>query len=593
MKGLSFRGRTVLLATVLSSCLAAEERPQGDRLPELLAAVKGSDPEARRQAAEAIPGLGAAAVGPLFEIHASPDRSASRAARLALEALVHRAGRPGADAERAAVTALLVKHVGAGCPTDVRRYACELLSYIGGDDAVPALANLLKEPELAETARQALVRIPGEKAVQALADALAEAPPALKVGIIDALGRRQHEPSAPALVSLLDNEDAAVVFAAAEALGRIGVAETRHPVRRMMNRGTLEQMKYARDAFMRLAEVQLAKGDKTIALRMFMTAYQSAIEEHDMCAALIGMARAGGADTLPTMLQALRSPSAEIRSVASGALIGFEGTPVTEALVEALGDTSGERRQVLLAVLGGRKDPAALPALIANTKEEDEGVRAAAIRAIGEIGDPGGFPEILAALSDGSDAIRQAAEDAVNRMPGKGVKADFARRAGFVTRWHLIGPFAGTREELRDKELIPDVKKVDLGAEVKAGDKVYRWKPYRTASVQGIVDLTLAIAQMDSAAAYAYAEVTVDKPLRVRLNCGSDDEIAVWLNGAHVHGHTGDRALRVDEDSVPAELAAGTNRILLKVTNGGGGWAFCVRITDEEHNPIKFEERTE
>ena len=64
----------------------------------------------------------------------------------------------------------------------------------------------------------------------------------------------------------------------------------------------------------------------------------------------------------------------------------------------------------------------------------------------------------------------------------------------------------------------------------------------------------------------------------VVLTFGSDDGVKAWLNGAVVHGNNLDRGLVADQDTADIRLRKGTNDLMLKVTQGGGGWAVCARI---------------
>jgi len=90
-------------------------------------------------------------------------------------------------------------------------------------------------------------------------------------------------------------------------------------------------------------------------------------------------------------------------------------------------------------------------------------------------------------------------------------------------------------------------------------------------------------------ASYSYAEVTVPEEQDVLIKMGSDDDIICWLNGQQIHANPASRGLTVDEDVVPAHLVAGKNTLLVKVLNGAGDYAFCLRLTDRENKPIKFE----
>ncbi|MBI3910762.1 MAG: hypothetical protein HY320_07495 [Armatimonadetes bacterium] len=49
---------------------------------------------------------------------------------------------------------------------------------------------------------------------------------------------------------------------------------------------------------------------------------------------------------------------------------------------------------------------------------------------------------------------------------------------------------------------------------------------------------------------------------------------------------------RDGQDSPKGRLAAGVNRVLLKVTQGGGGWVASARITNPFGKPLRLEQRT-
>jgi hypothetical protein len=43
-----------------------------------------------------------------------------------------------------------------------------------------------------------------------------------------------------------------------------------------------------------------------------------------------------------------------------------------------------------------------------------------------------------------------------------------------------------------------------------------------------------------------------------------------------------DRGLQPDQDTVAVNLKKGANSVLVKVDQGGGDWAFCLRFRDPE-----------
>ena len=72
----------------------------------------------------------------------------------------------------------------------------------------------------------------------------------------------------------------------------------------------------------------------------------------------------------------------------------------------------------------------------------------------------------------------------------------------------------------------------------------------------------------------------------VKVKMGSDDGIVLWLNGKKLHANNTVRPATIDSDVVDARLEAGVNKILLKITQGGGEWEFLFRVTDRKDAPI-------
>ena len=58
------------------------------------------------------------------------------------------------------------------------------------------------------------------------------------------------------------------------------------------------------------------------------------------------------------------------------------------------------------------------------------------------------------------------------------------------------------------------------------------------------------------------------------LSIGSDDSFKIWLNGKLVSDKYITRGLAPDQDQVKVRLAKGENKLLFKVSNGGGGYGF-------------------
>ena len=169
----------------------------------LVERVQGTDAAARMAAAHAAGPEGAEAVAPLGALLAAKDPGVAKSAGEALRRITHYAARPGAGKEARAVSKALLKIAEGGSDTrgvsaasagllGQRRTAIQLLSYVGGDEAVPGLAKLLKDPQLREDARMTLERIPGRASTRALERALRDAPADFRPSLEQGLSHRKQ-----------------------------------------------------------------------------------------------------------------------------------------------------------------------------------------------------------------------------------------------------------------------------------------------------------------------------------------------------------------------------------------------------------------
>ena len=169
--------------------------------------------------------------------------------------------------------------------------------------------------------------------------------------------------------------------------------------------------------------------------------------------------------------------------------------------------------------------------------------------------------------------------------PGTGVAAcevmvDFPPEAktGYLLDWLLAGPFKAIGGP--DGEAGFDPAPGDL----LAGKKWFVFKADATPAAggyppPGAVDFAAAGIRGDDSAAYAFLRVKSPEKRKAVLRLGSDDGVAVWLNGREVFRNETVRGISADQDAVEVELDKGWNRLLLKISNQGLGWGFIGRLT--------------
>jgi alpha-galactosidase len=151
-----------------------------------------------------------------------------------------------------------------------------------------------------------------------------------------------------------------------------------------------------------------------------------------------------------------------------------------------------------------------------------------------------------------------------------------------VSTWQLTGAFTGAAKLSYnpgiEAALVAATKTglASMPAQTVKGQPVVL-KTAKT-DMKGIVNLNRLVGIHEQAVVYGYAEVDSIHARDAVLKIGSDDGVAVWLNGVKVHTHDVARGHNAGDDEVKVHLSEGTNRLLVKVHNQAGGWAFSVAI---------------
>ena len=160
------------------------------QVSELIKEIKSKEPATRTAAWQQAGSIGAPAIKPLAKLYTHEHQEVSRAAKRGLEQIVRTVGKPGVQAPKAAVIRELLDLLGDNQPVALRRDVLWLLSEIAGAESVGPMAVLLKHRDLREDARMALERIPGDKSLQALGQALDTVPADFRLNIAQSLRAR-------------------------------------------------------------------------------------------------------------------------------------------------------------------------------------------------------------------------------------------------------------------------------------------------------------------------------------------------------------------------------------------------------------------
>ena len=151
----------------------------------------------------------------------------------------------------------------------------------------------------------------------------------------------------------------------------------------------------------------------------------------------------------------------------------------------------------------------------------------------------------------------------------------------FVDRYTVLGPFPKTDIDTIDEMLRAegqlDLKKTYTGID----GKVVHWQE-ATARADGYLDLRKDLSPTPLTVGYALVYVHAAKATDSVMLIGSDDEIAVWLNGTEIHRKSIDAGATADADAVPCQLKAGWNTVLCQKVDLGWSWGLYLRFTDAD-----------
>lgn len=414
---LSIHWLLFVMALAALPAVAADES-----LESFLERIRSPDDDTRMKARLEAPEWGSRAVAPLARLldgriarpetddeetkaAASRRREAAITSRHALARIVHHAARPGADEERAAVAAELVKLVGPGRPGYVRREALNWLSLVGGDDHVEAVAKNLDDDgyQIAEAARLALERLPGKAAERALAEAIGRASDEKKPDLIFSLAKKRSVDSVPLFLELGRAEADEVRFSALQGLAHVGAPRGIEVFLAAVTRPEEPLRPRLYTELLRLADNLFARGETAGWRQLHAHALRHAPLEYQRERSLLHLAKRGDSRSVDTLLVGLDDASPRVRGSALRLLESLRGGTVSKALRRGYEEAKPHARPVILRALA-RHDPEGAKDLLEKAAGgADVELKIAALDVLGRLAEPSMEEAYLqAARGDGS-----------------------------------------------------------------------------------------------------------------------------------------------------------------------------------------------
>jgi len=353
-----------------------------------------------------------------------------RISSIVLALLVFAIARPGAaqqiSAEKERALIAILK---SDAPAAEKAIACKRLSVDGSSEAVPELARLLGNEQLASWARTALEVIPGAASDEALRKATDSLQGRLLVGTINSIGVRRDAGAAQLLAGRLEDNDADVAAAAAVALGRVGNAAAAESLRKALAAAPPAVRSAVAEGLVLCAESALAKGDAAGATKLYDEVRSAAnVPRQRMLEATRGAILARGQEGIPLLVEQLRSSDKGLFQIALGTAREFPGRDIDKALAAELDRAPPERAVLVVLAMADRKQTVDLPAVLKAASSSAKPVRLAAIGALARVGDATCLVPLLESAAGDDAEIAAAAKSALAALPGQAVDREIASR---------------------------------------------------------------------------------------------------------------------------------------------------------------------
>ncbi len=493
----------------------------------------------------------------------------------------------------------------------VRIAGLKAIGQLGDASSVPLLAERAAKTRGAEqkAAQESLYRLRGQEVDQAILQGVPAAPPGVKVELIRAIGERNVAGAVETLLKTAKDEDRKVRVESFKVL-KVVAGPDDLPALVNLSLG-VEGDSDRNEAERMIAAVAHKIEDRNRQAAAVLAILPNVKDVPNRASLLRVLGRIGDSSALPTLRTALTSREEEIKDAAIRALSEWPtAEPVPDLLKVA--QTSENRVHKILAlrgfvrllglasersaeetielykkamdlagdapekkrVLSGLASTKSLAALnMAAEYLDDLALHREAESAAVQIAQSiyGSYPqrtkEVLDRVAQGTrnDAIREQAQQIIGQTE---------RFDDYITAWQVSGPY--TKEGAQGPELFDA-----LFAPEQEGQEA-KWRIVAAGTNEDrpwLIELEKDVALAgDHRVAYLRTRVWSPKEQKARLELGSDDGVKVWLNGQLMHANNATRPAEPGEDKVEVALKEGWNPLLVKLTQGGGQWALCVRL---------------
>ena len=487
----------------------------------------------------------------------------------------------------------------------VRLTALEALGELGGESEVRFLAQTAAGASGAEArvARESLSTLSGADVNQRMAQLVTRAEPDVAVELIQGLAARSATETTRSILRLTESDNGELRRAAFNAISGLAGEDDLRALIELIEKVRPSDRAAAESALLSV----LQRGDRE-QVKEIVGRYRSAKNTEIRQSWLRILAGLGGEKARTVLGQALESDASEIRVTAIRMLSEWQ-TPAPRSDLLEVARTTDDTKERTLALRGYLHlidiDKGLSPEeTIQKYREVSELANQPAevrmiLSGLADVRSPEALQTIEGYLEDGSvrdeaalaavqiaeqiwgsypDRCRQTMERVLEVSESKRVRdqAEQVLRAtqtmnGYITAWQVAGPYK--RAGMNDKELF------NVAFAPEKDDEQATWSVMPVSGGPPVILNLMSIGGGNNRVAYLRTRVWSEKKRNARLELGSDDGIKVWLNDKVVHANNTNRGCQPGEDTAKVTFQEGWNRLMMKITQGGGGWAACARVT--------------
>jgi HEAT repeat protein len=327
----------------------------------------------------------------------------------------------------------LIAVLKSDAPDSEKAITCKRLAVYGSAEAVPVLAPLLLNEQLASWARIALEAIPGDAPDAAFRGALSKAHGRLLVGTINSIGVRRDAIAVGELIPKLKDSDAEVASAAAVALGRIGAAQAASALMAALPGAGPGVRPSMAEGCIRCAEHLLTDGQSAAAIQLYDLVRQAEVPKQKKLEATRGAILARKDAGIPLLLEQLRASDKALFQIGLRTARELPGSKATQAVADEMQKANADRQPLFLLALADRNDDAAMPTILEAAKTGSKNLRLTAIGILDRMGKLSSAPVLLEVAASDDAELSRASLVALTRMPGNELDANIVDHLGSAT----------------------------------------------------------------------------------------------------------------------------------------------------------------